>query len=49
MPVMPRPNGKAKRIAYDILGKPSTMHDKKTSRDIEIDKVIYRDQVQRQK
>lgn len=49
MPAMPRPKGKARKIAYNILGKPSAMHDKKTERDREIDAVVYRDQVQRQK
>jgi hypothetical protein len=49
MPAMPRPSRKTKTIAYRILGVPPAMQDKKTPRDREIDKVVYRDQVQRQK
>lgn len=49
MPAMPRHDKKTTRIAYNILGVPPAMNDKKTPRDREIDKVVYRDQVQRQK
>jgi hypothetical protein len=37
MAVMIRPKGKAKKIAYDLLGKPANM-DKKSKRDQEIDR-----------
>lgn len=29
MPIMPRMNNKSKKIAYEILGKPANMTDKK--------------------
>lgn len=29
MPIMPRPEGKAKKIAYDILGIPGPMQPRK--------------------
>jgi len=37
MSVMIRPKGKAKKIAYSILGKPANM-DKKSKKDQEIDR-----------
>ena len=37
MAIMIRPNGKAKKIAYSILGKPANF-DKKSQRDKEIDR-----------
>lgn len=30
--IMPRPKGKAEKIAWDILGKPSAMQEPKKSR-----------------
>jgi len=37
MPVMLRPNGKAKKIAYAILGKPANMN-KRTPKERELDR-----------
>lgn len=49
MPAMPRPTNKARKIAYRILGMPAAFLDKKSERDREVDKIILRDYVQRQK
>lgn len=32
MPAMPRPDGKAKKIAYAIIGKPSNLAQKKNKK-----------------
>lgn len=32
MPMMPRHNGKAKRIAYNVLGKPANMRSYRSSK-----------------
>lgn len=37
MPVAPRPSKKAKKIAFDILGKPANMRSKPTTKQKEID------------
>lgn len=42
MPAMPRVNGKSKKIAFDILGTPPNIKDKKTSLQKKIDhKLLY--------
>lgn len=42
MPGMPRISGKAKKIAYSILGKPSNMQQKLTSSESKVNKrLIY--------
>ena len=38
MPVMLRPLGKAKKIAFKILGKPENLKDKRTYRDLRINR-----------
>jgi len=41
---MPRPKGKARTIAYEILGKPSPFRQKKTEKEKELDeKLVYDD------
>jgi hypothetical protein len=40
MPAMVRPSGKAKKIAYAILGVPANMRDKKTSKQEQEDKEL---------
>lgn len=40
MPAMIRPDGKAKKIAYDILGIPNNMKDVKSPRKIKEDKEL---------
>jgi len=40
MPVMPRPRGKATRIAWSILGKPTAMKVKKNRKQSEINKKL---------
>ncbi len=32
MPAMPRPEGKGKKIAYDVLGAPANMVEKRKSK-----------------
>lgn len=39
MPQAPRPEGKAKKIAYAILGKPANLQ-KKSKKEKQIDKVL---------
>ena len=40
MPVMIRPEGKAKKIAYAILGTPANFAVKKTKKQEQIDKAL---------
>lgn len=40
MPAMVRPEGKAKKIAYSILGVPANMRDKKNSKQTREDKEL---------
>ena len=40
MPVMLRPKGKAKKVAYSILGIPDNMRYKKTQKQIERDQKL---------
>lgn len=40
MPAMVRPEGKAKKIAYGILGIPANMQDKKNPKKIREDKEL---------
>ncbi len=40
MPAMIRPEGKAKKIAYAILGVPANMRDKKNPKQIREDKEL---------
>ena len=52
MPIMPRPKGKATKIAYDILGVPENMREDKRNtvgnkRDKEIRDRINRDNITR--
>lgn len=47
MPAMPRPKGKAKKIAYDILGTPPNMQDKPNTRRKEINAKIEAENTQR--
>jgi hypothetical protein len=45
--VMPRVNGKAKKIAFAILGTPSNIIDKRTTRQKMIDRKVMYDNTQR--
>lgn len=47
MPVMIRPAGKAKKIAYKILGVPGAIQDKKTAKQKEIDRRLVYDNTAR--
>jgi len=40
MPAMPRPAGKARKIAYSILGVPENMKDKQTSEQKKVNKEL---------
>jgi hypothetical protein len=40
MPVMIRPEGKPKKIAYAILGTPANMAVKKTAKEKQVDKAL---------
>lgn len=44
---MPRVNGKAKKIAFSILGVPPNIRDKKTAAQKDIDRKIMYDNTQR--
>ena len=37
MPAMPRPSGKAKKVAYDILGEPPALKDDRKRKHRKID------------
>lgn len=41
MPVMPRSNGKARKIAYKILGIPINMRDERKTAKSKIKKKLY--------
>ena len=43
MPAMPRPSGKASRIAYAVLGKPANMQHKRGRRSSIQQKLIAQD------
>lgn len=44
MPIMIRPDGKAKKIAFAILGKPANLQDKRSSEQKLLDKkLLYQD------
>lgn len=46
MPMMPRPSGKATKIAYKILGKPANMESKKPKENDEINqRLLYEETV----
>ena len=49
MPAMPRVNGKAKKIAYAILGVPANMKGKQSKTLNDIDRKSIRESVMRQK
>lgn len=40
MPAAPRPEGKAKKIAFKLLGKPENRFNKKNARDKYIDRML---------
>ena len=40
MPTMPRPDGKAKKVAYSILGVPDNMKTPKSSKKKQEDKAL---------
>lgn len=45
--IMPRVNGKAKKIAFSILGVPPNMRDKRTAEQKKVDRIILYDNTQR--
>jgi hypothetical protein len=48
MPAMPRPDDKARKIAYKILGLPGNMR-KKSKREIQLDEYLKYDESRRVK
>lgn len=40
MPAMPRPSGKARKVAYAILGVPENIKDKQTSEQKKVNKEL---------
>jgi hypothetical protein len=49
MPTMVRPKGKAKKVAFSILGTPPNMHDDKKKKDTALDKRLVYEETQREK
>ena len=49
MPAMPRSNGKARKIAYSILGTPPNIKGKQSKKLNEIDRKSLRESTLRQK
>ena len=47
MPGMPRPNKKATKIAFDLLGTPPNLREKKTALQKKIDRRLLYDDTQR--
>lgn len=49
MPTMPRPKGKGKKIAFDLLGVPVNMQEKKTKKEKKRDKRLTFEQISKGK
>ncbi len=47
MPAMPRPKGKATKIAYAILGKPAPIAFKRTKEQKRVNKILLFQETQR--
>ena len=47
MPIMIRPKSKSTKIAFNILGVPGAIQDKKTAKQKEIDRRLLRDNTAR--
>jgi len=49
MPTFPRPNKKAQKIIFNIIGTPENLKNKKSKKEVEVDKKLFSQYTKRER